>query len=63
MALGLWQHGGNLAKKLKKLEVENAYLKRVVAELILDKQILKDLRGKLLSAKWKRRCVASPPTL
>ena len=30
------------AKKLKALEQENARLKRVVADLSLDKQILKD---------------------
>ena len=30
------------AKELKRLEVENAHLKRVVADLTLDNQVLKD---------------------
>lgn len=34
--------GVSQAKRLKELEVENARLKRVVADLSLDKQILKD---------------------
>ena len=33
----------NQAKRLKELEKENAKLKRVVAELSLEKQILKDV--------------------
>jgi putative transposase len=36
------------AKKLKALEVENARLKRMVADLSLDNQMLKDLNSK----KW-----------
>ena len=36
------------AKKLKALELENAKLKRLVADLSLDKVMLKDL----LSKKW-----------
>jgi len=31
------------AKRLKELEVENAHLKRAVADLTVDKQILKDV--------------------
>jgi putative transposase len=31
------------AKRLKELEKENAKLKRVVAELLLEKQVLKDI--------------------
>ncbi len=40
------EYGGlklNQAKRLKELEKENAKLKRVVAELSLEKQILKDV--------------------
>jgi len=33
------------AKRLKELERENAKLKRLVAELFLEKQILKDVAG------------------
>ena len=36
------------AKRLRQLEEENARLKRMVAELSLDKQILEDV----LSKKW-----------
>jgi hypothetical protein len=39
-------HGGlkmDQAKRLKELEKENGKLKRLVAELALDKQILKDI--------------------
>ena len=47
------EYGGlkvDQAKRLKELEQENAKLKRLVAELSLDKQILQDIaRGKLLS--------------
>ncbi|MGA8766687.1 MAG: IS3 family transposase [Candidatus Acidiferrales bacterium] len=44
------------AKRLKELERENAKLKRLVAELSLEKQILKDVAfGKLLSPE-RRRC-------
>jgi putative transposase len=42
------------AKRLKELERENAKLKRLVAELSLEKQILKDVRGKLLSPERRR---------
>ncbi|MBT3554229.1 MAG: IS3 family transposase [Chloroflexi bacterium] len=46
------------AKRLKKLERENARLKRTVADLALDKQILKEAgRGKLLSPSRRRKCV------
>jgi transposase-like protein len=40
------EYGGlklNQAKRLKELEKENSKLKRLVAELSLDKQILKDV--------------------
>lgn len=40
------EYGGlgiNEAKRLKELERENAKLKRVVAELALEKQVLKDV--------------------
>ncbi|MDP2661258.1 MAG: IS3 family transposase, partial [Dehalococcoidia bacterium] len=44
------------AKRLKELEKENGRLKRLVAELSLEKQVLKDVAGgKLLSPK-RRRC-------
>lgn len=40
--------GVSQAKKMKELEVENARLKQVVADLTLDKQILKEVvEGKL----------------
>ncbi|MAE56803.1 MAG: IS3 family transposase [Euryarchaeota archaeon] len=55
------EYGGlNLdqAKRLKKLEQENARLKRTIADLALDKQILKEAgRGKLLSPSRRRKCV------
>ncbi|MCH8947936.1 MAG: IS3 family transposase [Acidobacteria bacterium] len=45
------------AKRLKELEKENARLKRLVAELSLEKQVLREVApGKLLSPK--RRCCA-----
>ena len=34
--------GVSQAKKLKRLEVENARLKRLVADLVLDNRVLKD---------------------
>jgi putative transposase len=40
------QYGGlklDQARRLKELERENAKLKRVVAELYLEKQVLKDI--------------------
>ncbi|MBI4480854.1 MAG: IS3 family transposase, partial [Acidobacteria bacterium] len=44
------------AKRLKELEKENARLKRLVAELSLEKQVLRDVApGKLLSPE-RRRC-------
>jgi putative transposase len=42
------EYGGlkmDQAKRLKELEKENGKLKRLVAELALDKQILKDIAG------------------
>jgi putative transposase len=45
------QYGGlkaDEAKRLKELEVENARLKRLVAELALDKQMLQEVMQK----KW-----------
>ncbi|MGB7283640.1 MAG: IS3 family transposase [Candidatus Acidiferrum sp.] len=46
------------AKRLKELERENAKLKRLVAELSLEKQILKDVAGgKLLSPERRRGAV------
>jgi len=45
------QYGGlkaDEAKRLKELEVENARLKRLVAELLLDKQMLQEVAQK----KW-----------
>ena len=55
------EYGGlklNQAKRLKELEKENAKLKRVVAELSLEKQILKDASsGKLLSPERRRAVV------
>jgi transposase-like protein len=45
------QYGGmkaDEAKRLKELEVENARLKKLVAELSLDKQMLQDIAQK----KW-----------
>lgn len=53
------EYGGlkmDQTKRLKELERENGKLKRLVAELSLDKQILKDnCGGKLLSPE-RRRC-------
>ncbi|MGA8312297.1 MAG: IS3 family transposase, partial [Terriglobales bacterium] len=55
------EYGGlklDQAKRLKELERENAKLKRLVAELSLEKQILKDGgRGKLLSPERRRGAV------
>ena len=55
------EYGGlNLdqAKRLKRLEQGNARLKRTVADLALDKQILKEAaEGKLLSPSRRRKCV------
>lgn len=43
------------AKRMKELERENAKLKRLVAELSLEKQILKDV-AKETSKPQRRRC-------
>jgi len=55
------EYGGlkvDQAKRLKELEQENSKLKRLVAELSLDKQILQDIaRGKLLSLERRRTAV------
>ncbi|MFC5485106.1 IS3 family transposase [Microvirga aerilata] len=46
-------------KRLKDLEAENARLRRAVADLTLDKQILKEAAfGKLLSPARRRACIA-----
>jgi len=45
------------AKRLKEVEKENTRLKRLVAELSLDKSILKEVGGKVLSPTKKRRAV------
>jgi putative transposase len=53
------KYGGmdvNDAKRLKSLELENNRLKRVIANLTLDKQMLKDV----LSRKW---CSRGKPAL
>ena len=45
------KYGGlevNEAKRLRELEHENSRLKRIVADLVLDNQILKDVNSK----KW-----------
>ena len=43
------------AKRLKELEKENTRLKRLVAELSLDQQVLRDVAtGKLLSPERRR---------
>jgi transposase-like protein len=55
------QYGGmkaDEAKRLRELEQENARLKRLVAELSLDKQMLQEVvKGK----SWPRRKGATPP--
>jgi hypothetical protein len=43
-----------LGKCLKKLEAENARLKRLVAELALDKQLLQEVAQKRVSAGQRR---------
>ncbi|MFZ0278055.1 MAG: IS3 family transposase [Candidatus Sulfotelmatobacter sp.] len=53
------EYGGlkmDQAKRLKELEKENGKLKRLVAELSLDKQILKDIAGGKLLSPERRRC-------
>ena len=44
------------AKRLKELEKENGKLKRLVAELALDKQILEGYCGGKLLSPERRRC-------
>ncbi|HTV65418.1 MAG TPA: IS3 family transposase [Bryocella sp.] len=55
------EYGGlklDQAKRMKELEKENAKLRRVVAELSLEKQVLKDIAGgKLLSPERRRGAV------
>ena len=55
------EYGGlriDQVKRLKQLETENTRLKRAVADLTLDNQILKEAsEGKLLSPTRRRRCV------
>ena len=58
------EYGGlrvDQARRLKQLETENSRLKRAVAELTLDNQILPDIQGgrggKLLSPARRRLCV------
>jgi hypothetical protein len=43
LAEGVWRLKLDQAKRLKALEQENAKLKRLVAELSLEKQILQDV--------------------
>ena len=43
LAQGVWGLKVDQAKRLKELEQENSKLKRLVAELSLDKQILQDI--------------------
>ncbi len=54
------EYGGlklDQAKRLKELEKENAKLKRVVAELSLEKQVLKDVaEGPDVLSPERRRC-------
>ncbi|MGA9708416.1 MAG: IS3 family transposase [Candidatus Sulfotelmatobacter sp.] len=53
------EYGGlkmDQAKRMKELEKENGKLKRLVAELALDKQILKDIAGGKLLSPERRRC-------
>ncbi|MBY0267929.1 MAG: IS3 family transposase [Burkholderiales bacterium] len=50
---------GDQARRLKELERENQRLKRIVADLSVEKAILKDAgRGKLLSPERRRKAVA-----
>jgi hypothetical protein len=43
LAQGIWRLQVDQAKRLKELEQENAKRKRLVAELSLDKLVLKDI--------------------
>ncbi|MFQ5668826.1 MAG: IS3 family transposase [Candidatus Binatia bacterium] len=56
------QYGGmkaNDAKRLKELEIENRRLKKAVADLTLDKQILEEAaKGKLVSPARRREAVS-----
>ncbi|MDP7530135.1 MAG: IS3 family transposase, partial [Candidatus Scalindua sp.] len=54
------QYGGmkvEQARRFKELEAENARLKKLVADLSLDKEILKEAASKKLLSPAKRRCV------
>jgi putative transposase len=46
------------AKRLKGLEDENAGLKRLLADAMLDNAALKDLLGKVVTPAAKRQAVA-----
>ena len=51
-------------RRLKQLEDENAKLKKIVADLSLDREMLQDvirrkLKGLLVSASWRRRFVVN----
>ena len=55
MAEGVWRSAGRPGERLKELEQENAKLKRLVANLSLDKPCVEGLRlGKLLSPERRR---------
>ena len=43
LAQGIWRAGLEQARRMKDLEKENTRLKRLVADLSLEKQILKDI--------------------
>ena len=47
-------------KRLKQLEEENAKLKRLVADLMLDKVVLKDLQGRQCLSRCDRCCLQLP---
>ena len=54
------EYGGlkvDQVKRLKQLEKENSRLRRAVADLTVDNQILKEAVGKLLSPARGRKCV------
>jgi putative transposase len=42
----VWRHDVSEARKLKSLETENARLKKLLADAMLDNAVLKDLLGK-----------------
>jgi putative transposase len=59
------QYGGlktDEAKRLKELEAENVRLKRLVAELSLDKQMLQEVAQKTSKGRWLRRAPKKPLT-